>query len=80
MCEVEWCGEDKGVVAGDRLKWSLPGAGDAQPATVLQPCTTLAGPTHKEGSTCSHPWDTEASPQIPFTYKQANVLICNQHK
>lgn len=57
-----------------------PQAWDDQPATVLEPCTALAGPAHKEGSTCSHLWDMEASPQIPSTYKWANVLICNWHK
>lgn len=58
---------------------TMPGVG----CSTCHSCESMhcpTGPPHREGSTCFHPWDTEASPQIPLTYKQANILICNWYK
>lgn len=62
ICEEQWCGRDRGVLAGDGLKHSHPEVWDAQSTTLLKSFAARAGLTDKEGSTHPHPWDTEASP------------------
>lgn len=57
----QWCGEERGLLAGDGLKQSHPEVWDAQPTRLLETFATRAGLIDKEGSTCPHPWDTEAS-------------------
>lgn len=36
ICEVEWCDEDRGFLAGDGLKEISPHVWDGQPATLLE--------------------------------------------